>query len=69
VNHPRGASVHKDRLTVSSIYTCFKEGFEATDGGVIEHLNRYASQESKENLEEVWHISSNRQDWTLHNGH
>ena len=43
INHPRGASIDEDELTVSSIYDWFKEDFGGTDEGVLAHLKKYAN--------------------------
>ncbi len=42
VNHPRGAMVNGNRITVSSIYNWFQEDFDDNQAGVIAHLLEYA---------------------------
>lgn len=42
VNHPRGASIERNRLTVSSIYNWFQIDFGDSEEGVIAHLLEYA---------------------------
>lgn len=42
VNHPRGAKVEGNSLTVSSIYDWFQPDFGGSGDGVIKHLLKYA---------------------------
>lgn len=65
VNHARGASVARGRLTVSSIYVWFRADFGGDDAGVIEHLRRYAQPPLKEALAGVRRIGAHDYDWTL----
>jgi hypothetical protein len=65
VNHPRGVSVDKGWVRVSSIYVWFKEDFGGTDEGVIEHLRRHASGALREELRKANGISEHRYDWSL----
>jgi hypothetical protein len=65
VNHPRGVSVDKGWVRVSSIYVWFKEDFGGTDEGVIEHLRRHASGALPEELRRVDGISEHHYDWSL----
>ncbi len=65
INHPRGVSVDRNKLTVSSIYKWFKEDFGGTDAGVIEHLKAFADPELKTALSDVKRIDRDRYDWTL----
>jgi hypothetical protein len=66
VNHPRGVTANADgSLTVSSIYTWFKEDFGGSDDGVIAHLRRYAGPELAETLKGSPRISGNEYDWSL----
>ncbi len=65
VNHPRGARVENDRLTVSSIYAWFREDFGGTEAGVIAHLKRYAGPELAKALETATDIGGYEYDWAL----
>ena len=47
IGHPRGASVDRGKLTVSSIYKWFKADFGGSDVGVIDHLQQFAEPELK----------------------
>ena len=49
VNHPRGVTPTPDGLILSSIYEWFADDF-AVDGGVVEHLRRYAAPELQARL-------------------
>ena len=42
INSPRGASMVKGKLQVSSIYKWFQEDFGGTEKGVTAHLKKYA---------------------------
>ncbi|MGH8481308.1 MAG: DUF547 domain-containing protein [Nevskiaceae bacterium] len=65
VNHPRGASVAKGRLTVSSIYVWFQGDFGGGDAGVIAHLRQYAEPALKKALADVRRVGGHDYDWTL----
>jgi len=65
VNHPRGAVVENGKLTVSSIYTWFRDDFDGTDAGVIRHLKQYADDDLRAALQTVTSISNDRYDWAL----
>jgi len=66
VNHPRGVRVNADgSLTVSSIYSWFKEDFGGNDDGVIAHLRKYAGAELAEKLKGSPRISGHDYDWSL----
>ncbi len=66
VNHPRGVRVNADgSLTVSSIYSWFKEDFGGSDDGVIAHLRQYAKPELAETLKASPRISGHDYDWSL----
>jgi hypothetical protein len=64
-NHPRGASVERGRLTVSSIYVWFQSDFGGDDAGVIAHLREHAEPALKKQLAEVRRINGHDYDWTL----
>ncbi len=65
VNHPRGATLAKGRLTVSSIYVWFQADFGGDDAGVIAHLKKYAEPALKKQLGEVRRIDDDEYDWSL----
>lgn len=65
VNHPRGATVSRGKLTVSSIYDWFKVDFGGSQRGVIDHLTRYADEELAASLGGIKRISGHRYDWSL----
>jgi Protein of unknown function, DUF547 len=66
VNHPRGVSVARNgKITVSSIYSWFKEDFGGNQAGVISHLLKYASPELGAKLMRAGRIGGNRYDWSL----
>jgi len=45
INHPRGVTVGKKSIQVSSIYKWFKSDFGGSDSGIIDHLLLYARDE------------------------
>jgi hypothetical protein len=65
VNNPRGASLTRGKLAVSSIYEWFKADFGGSDQGVLAHLRKYATPDLKAKLDGVKTISDNRYDWSL----
>lgn len=65
VNHPRGATLAKGRLIVSSIYVWFQADFGGDDAGVIAHLKKYAEPELKKQLAEARRINDDEYDWSL----
>ncbi len=65
VNHPRGARVVNGSLTVSSIYSWFKQDFGGTDEGVIRHLKTYALPPLANKLRTVSTIAEHSYDWRL----
>lgn len=65
INHPRGATVNRGKLVVSSIYVWFQADFGDSETGVIRHLRRYASPDLANALASVIKISDDRYDWTL----
>jgi hypothetical protein len=65
VNHPRGASVKKGKLTVASLYFLYRDDFGGTDRNVVSHLRRYASEALMRQLASVDSISDHGYDWRL----
>ena len=65
INHPRGASVVKGKLQVSSIYDWFEADFGGSEVGVIEHLRQYADADLKAALNQIDDIDNDSYDWNL----
>lgn len=65
VNHPRGATVDTNGLTVSSIYNWFQEDFGGSEQGVIAHLKKYAGPGLATKLQSVNAINKHQYDWTI----
>ena len=65
INHPRGASVAKGKLKVSTIYEWFKDDFGGSDAGVIAHLKKYAEPPLAAALKDVKKIDGDSYDWSL----
>lgn len=65
VNHPRGVSIEKGTLTVSSIYVWFAEDFGDSDAAVIAHLNRYADADLAKKLSGITEIGGMGYNWKL----
>ncbi|MFT2111862.1 DUF547 domain-containing protein [Marinomonas sp. 2405UD68-3] len=53
VNHPRGVSVTKNGLTLSSIYSWYQVDFGNNEKALVEHLKHYAKPELKEKLDSI----------------
>jgi hypothetical protein len=64
VNHPRGVRVSRDSLTLSSIYSWFEADF-AKDGGVLAHVQRYASPDLADELKRFDRAGKYEYDWSL----
>ena len=64
VNHPRGVRIDGGRVTVSSIYNWFMSDFDR-NGGVIEHIKRYADPNLLTELEGIDRIHDYEYDWSL----
>ncbi len=65
VNHPRGARAEAGGLTVSSIYSWYKEDFGGTWQGVLAHLRRFANPITARMLAPFETISADAYDWRL----
>lgn len=65
VNHPRGAKAEAGGLTVSSIYSWYKEDFGGTWQGVLAHLRRFANPVTARMLAAFATISADAYDWRL----
>lgn len=64
INHPRGVTPTPDGLVLSSIYEWFADDFTA-DGGIIEHLRRYAAPDLKARLGSSASVAGYAYDWDL----
>ncbi len=64
INSSRGVTIRKDGLHLSSIYRWFKEDFKS-DGGVLNHILKYADKDLKSAIEKGVKIKSYNYDWTL----
>ncbi len=65
VNHPRGVAATNGKLVVSSIYHWFREDFGDSNDGVITHLRRFATPQTRAILNEYRRIGDHRYDWSL----
>ena len=66
VNHPRGISVIKDRLYISSIYDWYKGDFGNNDQELLEHFLQYAEHDLKSQLLSLKSVSyKDDYDWQL----
>ena len=50
INHPRGVTIEKGKLQLSSIFDWYKVDFEQNDSTLINHLTQYANPELKSQL-------------------
>ncbi len=65
INSPHGVRIGNGRLTVSSIYTWFKQDFGDGDQEVIAHLRTFADQELDWQLQKFNSIDKYQYDWAL----
>ena len=65
VNHPRGVTVQRRDLLVSSIYDWFQEDFGNSEEGVLAHLKQYADAELAAQLEDFSGDLEFEYDWSL----
>jgi hypothetical protein len=70
VAHPRGARVEnrdsdRPRLIVSSIYEWFESDFVRAEGGVLAHLQHYASPDKARAIGRAGRVSDDAYDWSL----
>jgi len=65
INHPRGVALTQDGLTVSSIYSWFREDFGQDDRAVIGHLAGFAEPSLAARLGGIPAISDYAYDWSL----
>ena len=64
VNHPRGVTVSEGRLILSSLYNWFEDDFTG-DGGVLNHIRRYARPELWKRVQEIEAADDFVYDWSL----
>ena len=65
INHPRGAQLVDNKLTVSSIYDWFQIDFGGNEAEVITHLRQYATAELKASLDGRSSIDNYSYNWQL----
>lgn len=65
INHPRGATVGRRRMTLSSIYDWFQVDFGGDIEGVLAHLREYADEELAEALASPPENVRYEYDWSL----
>jgi hypothetical protein len=65
INHPRGVSVQKGKLAVSSIYVWFQEDFGRDADELMEHWQKYASPALSDGLEKYQGALAHDYDWRL----
>ena len=65
INHPRGISIQKGRLQVSSIYVWFQEDFGGDAEGLMEHWQEYANPRLADALSKYSGRLSHDYDWRL----
>jgi hypothetical protein len=64
VSHPRALSQRGTKLIMSSLYAWYKPDFDA-EGGVLEHLRRYASPAQRQLLGPNARIAGDDYDWRV----
>jgi hypothetical protein len=65
INHPRGVSIQKGRLQVSSLYVWFQEDFGASAEGLMDHWQEYADPPLAEALGKYSGGLAHDYDWRL----
>jgi len=65
VNHGRGISVKRGRITASKIYGWYQEDFGKNDSEVLDHIRKFASPELLTQLDGKRKISKYQYDWAL----
>lgn len=65
VNHPRGVELTQASLTVSSIYSWFRDDFGQDDRAVIRHLAGFAEPPLAARLAGISTVSDYAYDWSL----
>ena len=65
INHPRGVSIQKGRLQVSSIYVWFQEDFGSDPADLMEHWQEYADPPLADALQKYSGGLAHDYDWRL----
>jgi hypothetical protein len=65
INHPRGVSLQKGKLAVSSIYVWFQEDFGRGAEELMEHWQKYATPALADGLEKYQGALAHDYDWRL----
>jgi hypothetical protein len=65
IQHPRGMRIEGNVMTLSSIYTWFREDFGGSEEGVLEHLARYATPDMGDEIRAFSGRIRYRYDWSL----
>lgn len=65
INHPRGVSIQKGRLQVSSIYVWFQEDFGGDPADLMEHWQEYADPPLADALQKYSGGLAHDYDWRL----
>jgi hypothetical protein len=65
INHPRGVTIQKGRLQVSSIYVWFQEDFGRDPEDLMKHWQKYARAQLADELEKYSGGLSHDYDWRL----
>jgi len=65
VNDPRGVSISDDRLTLSKIYSWYREDFGGSDPAILAEIRRYASPSLADRLTDFDSIDAYDYDWAL----
>jgi hypothetical protein len=65
INHPRGVSIQKGRLQVSSIYVWFQEDFGGDPADLMEHWQEYANPPLADALQKYNGGLAHDYDWRL----
>jgi hypothetical protein len=65
INHPRGVTIQKGRLQVSSIYVWFQEDFGGSAEELMDHWQKYANPPLAEALEKYTGGLAHDYDWRL----
>lgn len=65
INHPRGVSFDRGKMSVSSIYIWFEEDFGGSEKGINLHLEKYLSQDKLKELAAAHGKISHQYNWDL----
>ena len=65
INHPRGATISGNTMTLSSIYDWFQPDFGGSEEGVIDHLLEYADSELARQIRGFDGRINYEYDWSL----